>query len=212
MSTPEHHLEIETKLDIDAGVELPDLLLDGDVAGCGVVAITDPVLHELDAGYWDTQDLRLLGARITLRRRTGGTDEGWHLKLPPESVSDAAAGTPGARTEIRLPLGGTEVPAAIRRQIAPLLEGRPLIPVATLCTRRTVRVALDERGTALVEIADDVVTASRPDGHADQWREVEVELLDGSPDQLAAVTRALVRNGARPTSRASKLGRALRRT
>lgn len=211
MSEPERHLEIETKLEIDAGVALPDLLLDGAVIGCGVVAVTDPVVHDLDAGYWDTQDLRLLDARITLRRRTGGTDAGWHLKLPVDPATAADPAAPDARTEIRLPLGGAEVPAAILEHVAALLEGRPLVPVAAIRTRRTVRVALDERGTALVEIADDEVTASRPDGHSDHWREVEVELLDGSTDQLAAVADGLVAGGARPTSRVSKVGRALGR-
>ena len=35
----------------------------------------------LVAVYYDTPDLRLLRAKITLRRRTGGSDAGWHLKL-----------------------------------------------------------------------------------------------------------------------------------
>lgn len=208
MSEPEYHLEIETKLEIDACCTLPDLLLDEAVIGCGVVTITDPVVYELEAGYWDTAELRLLDTRITLRRRTGGTDPGWHLKLPadPEMID-----IPGARTEIRLPLGGTEVPDAIRQEVAEVVDDRPLVPVATLRTRRTVRVARDEQGLALVEIADDEVSASRPDGHRDHWREVEVELVDGNPDQVSAVVAALVRSGARPTSRASKLGRALGR-
>ena len=42
---------------------------------------TDEVFH-LVAVYYDTDALDLAANRITLRRRTGGKDDGWHLKLP----------------------------------------------------------------------------------------------------------------------------------
>jgi hypothetical protein len=35
-----------------------------------------------EADYYDTDDLRLIRGGITLRRRRGGDDAGWHLKLP----------------------------------------------------------------------------------------------------------------------------------
>lgn len=208
MTDPDHHLEIETKLEIDPGVALPDVLQNGAVVGAGIVALSDPVVHDLEAAYWDTVDLRLLDARHTLRRRTGGTDAGWHLKLPaPVEVS----GEPGARSELRLPLGDTQVPAVVADRVAPLLDGGSLVPVATLRTRRTVQIALDALGTAVLEIADDEVSATRPDGHTDRWREIEVEILDGTTDQLTAVVDALVAGGARATPRASKVARALGR-
>ena len=66
----------------------------------------------LEAEYYDTDDLRLIRNGITLRRRRGGSDAGWHLKLP--------AGT-DTRREIRLPLGraGARCPA----QLAGLVRG-----------------------------------------------------------------------------------------
>src|SRR4051794_32661759 len=54
----------------------------------------EPVECALSAVYFDTEDLRLARSGVTLRRRTGGSDDGWHLKLP--------AG-PDARDEVRLP-------------------------------------------------------------------------------------------------------------
>ncbi|MFQ3560220.1 CYTH domain-containing protein [Streptomyces gramineus] len=42
----------------------------------------DQGTEELDAVYYDTDDLRLIGASATLRRRTGGDDASWHLKPP----------------------------------------------------------------------------------------------------------------------------------
>ena len=51
---------------------------------------------DLSATYYDTADLRLLRSRMTLRRRRGGSDAGWHLKLPAGADS---------RDEVRHPLG-----------------------------------------------------------------------------------------------------------
>ena len=45
-------------------------------------AVTGPEQVELEATYFDTAGLDLVGAGITLRRRVGGEDEGWHVKLP----------------------------------------------------------------------------------------------------------------------------------
>ena len=57
-----------------------------------------------DALYFDTADLALAARRITLRRRDGGADEGWHLKLPdrlrrPDTRTGSAATSPRHRTE-----------------------------------------------------------------------------------------------------------------
>jgi uncharacterized protein YjbK len=38
--------------------------------------------QQLDAVYFDTRGHDLAVHHVTLRRRTGGNDAGWHLKLP----------------------------------------------------------------------------------------------------------------------------------
>ena len=43
------------------------------------------------AVYHDTEDLRLIRWGVTLLRRAGGADEGWHLKLPVEGAGDGVA-------------------------------------------------------------------------------------------------------------------------
>ena len=91
MSTLDSSLEIERKYAVDAGFVLPDLS-----AVPGVAAVTGPDIYHLTAVYLDTPGLDLAAAHITLRRRTGGTDAGWHLKLP--------AGTE-TRREVHAPLG-----------------------------------------------------------------------------------------------------------
>src|SRR4051794_41787152 len=50
--------------------------------------LTGPTEMEIDNSYLDTADLRLAAAGVTLRRRSGGGESGWQLKLP------AGAGTP----------------------------------------------------------------------------------------------------------------------
>ena len=197
------HTEIERKFDVEETFVLPDL---GGVPG--VASVGAPVVHELAATYHDTADLRLATAKITLRRRTGGTDEGWHLKLP------AAA---GARRELQSPLGRA-VKAPPRAVLAPVLgivRRAPASPVATLHTRRTLVSLFGEDGRVLAEVADDQVTGTALPATAGEaavvttWREVEVELVDGDEELLGAVGAELVVSGARPSASAAKLTRVL---
>jgi CHAD domain-containing protein len=200
------HLEVESKYDVDDAFELPPLEgLDG------VATVDPPVEHGLEAVYHDSEDLRLLRARVTLRRRTGGPDAGWHLKLP--------AGT--ARRELHAPLGRAvkKPPRALLAPVTGLLRGASTGPVATLRTRRVVTSLRDADGRLLAEVADDRVTATVPAPGPDQptevhaWREVEVELGAGSGEDMvvlaAAVGQRLTAAGARPSATASKVGRVL---
>lgn len=194
--------EVERKFDVDDDFALPSL--DGLP---GVAEVGGPRRHELDATYFDTTDLRLLRNRTTLRRRTGGEDAGWHLKLPRRD---------GERDEVRRPLGRSTraVPPVLRAAAEVHLRGADLVPVVRLRTRRLVTLLCDRDGGVLAEVADDEVVAELPavDGFpaAERtWREVEVELVGGAPDLLAAVGRRLVRSGARVSASRSKLGRAL---
>lgn len=66
--------EIERKYDVETSTAMPELSDIGRVDGPNVV--------ELEALYFDTATNDLARERITLRRRTGGKDAGWHLKLP----------------------------------------------------------------------------------------------------------------------------------
>jgi inorganic triphosphatase YgiF len=200
------HLEIEQKFDVEAGFTLPDLT---SVPGCQ--AVSAPVTYELSATYYDTPGNRLAASKITLRRRTGGTDEGWHLKLPSAMVAGGAQ----ARREIHAPLAdGQEghVPARLAEVVSDVTAGLPLSPIASLATRRTVHTLLRATSDVLAEVADDQVTGRR-DGAAGQplrWREVEAEVPEGTPPVvLAAIAELLLAAGARPASKGSKLARVL---
>jgi inorganic triphosphatase YgiF len=194
------HLETERKYDADLDFVLPDLS-----AVPGMASVTEPEFYQLSATYFDTEDLRLAAHHVTLRRRTGGTDEGWHLKLPVR---------PGTRRELHVPLSeGTDtVPPRLEAMVADITEGKPLRPVALLETGRTVRRLIGPVGDVLAEVADDAVTARRlgqPDESPLRWREIEVEIVSGQPGLLDTVGKLLQEAGARPSQSSSKLGRVL---
>ncbi|OAA23377.1 hypothetical protein UG55_103874 [Frankia sp. EI5c] len=191
--------EVERKFDVDRTFVLPAL-----TRVPGVSSVSGVEERHLDAVYYDTDDLRLARNRLTLRRREGGHDQGWHLKLP--------AGD-GERDEIQRPPGepGT-IPDEFLDLLAAHLRGRALRPVAQLSTIRRARLLRDADGTDLIEIADDIVKA-RTMGAATvvtTWREVELEAVgDAGAAVLPAAGRALRTAGARPSRAPSKLVRAL---
>jgi CHAD domain-containing protein len=169
----------------------------------GVAAVSELPEQLLDAIYYDTADLRLIRAGITLRRRTGGEDAGWHLKLP------AGADT---RDEIRLPLTGADgpVPEELTALVRANTRGAALAPVVRIQTRRHVLRLLDGAGRALAEIAADHVSAEPADGStATAWDEIEAELVTGGPALLTAIDQQLRRVGARTAATKTKPQRAL---
>jgi CHAD domain-containing protein len=205
-STPQRHPEIETKLDLPADVPLPRLTNRKQLVAVGLPGVGPDISYELDATYYDTAGLDLLRSRLTLRRRTGGEDAGWHLKLP-----DVGRG----RTEVTLPLDVQDdhrVPEALADLVRGAARGRDLVPVARLHNHRVVRHLLDDAGERRIEVADDTVTATplQPGGGESQtWRELEAEVVGGDAEQLAATVAVLRSAGATPAAGPSKLGRAL---
>ena len=190
------HREVERKLRVHAMFDLPDLVSSGVAAG-----VRDHPTFTMNAVYHDTGQLTLFRWGITLRRREGGHDEGWHMKLP-------VAGADGsARDELRLPLDAGpvgSVPGAFVEVVAPLLRELPLSAVVTLSTERTPHVLLDATGRELVEVVDDVVTVLRDGRIVSVFREIEVEAVDpDDPEAHAAMARVvtlLESLGAEPSS------------
>ncbi|TDV53596.1 CYTH and CHAD domain-containing protein [Actinophytocola oryzae] len=190
--------ELETELKYEAGDDLPPL---ADLPG--ISGVEGPQEVRLSAVYYDTADQRLARHGATLRRRTGGADEGWHLKVPVGGDS---------RVELRLPLDSAPATNAPPEELAELTfgmtRGIELRPVAQLKTkRRTWR--LTGPGGLVAEVADDRVTARRLDSTdaADKWHELEVELAD--PAAGPALDRALRKAGLRRSRHRSKLARVM---
>jgi CHAD domain-containing protein len=195
---------VETELKYEAGADLPSLR---DLPG--VTDVDGPRLERLDAVYFDTADLRLARHGATLRRRTGGDDAGWHLKVPAGGDS---------RTELRLPLevGPGAATNAPPDELADLTfgmaRGAEIRPVAQVKTARQVWLLVGRKGRQLAEVADDRVSARRLDpdlieSGVDEWHELEIELSD--PDTAKGFDRALRKAGLRRARHSSKLARVL---
>jgi CHAD domain-containing protein len=191
--------ETERKYEAQPGRVLPRLDSLPQVA-----ATSGPQEQVLEAEYYDTHDLRLIRNGITLRRRRGGSDAGWHLKLPLGGDT---------RREIRRPLGrgGRTVPAELARLVQGYTRGGQLRPVARINTRRQVFTLVDAAGDSLAELAaDDVSAQTLGDETAiSQWSEVELELTGGGPKLLKDADARLRREGLQLAGNRAKLERAL---
>jgi CHAD domain-containing protein len=208
------HLEVERKFDVGESTVSPSF--EGIAA---VARVEKSPIQSLDALYFDTPAHDLARNKVTLRRRTGGTDAGWHLKLP--------AG-PDARTEVRAPLDASDdatVPSELLDVVLAIVRDRPIEPVARITTQREGQVLYGVEGTALAEFSNDHVTAwsAGAPGDSDsgpaeqQWREWELELLEtgrannGTADTelLNRLSNRLLDAGAAPAGHGSKLARVL---
>ncbi|WP_285748883.1 CYTH and CHAD domain-containing protein [Lentzea sp. NBRC 105346] len=192
--------ETERKYEAASGSSLPAL---GDVPG--VAAEAGPEQLDLEATYFDTADLRLAKAGLTLRRRTGGDDAGWHLKLPKGTDS---------REELRLPLGRAtkKPPKDLASLVRVHTRGAELGPVAQIKTSRQRWQLVDDAGQLLVEVVDDVVTAQTmgESTTTNSWREIEVELGEnGTPELLDTVEERLGDAGIHRSEATSKLAQLL---
>ena len=197
-------VEVESKFEVDEHTPLPT------VDALAPLVADVPVEHQLSATYYDTADLSLTRHKVTLRRRTGGDDEGWHLKLPARD----------GRVELQAPLGDGDpgddvVPEELVSAVAGLVRRRPLEPIARIDNRRHVLTLRDPEGAAVIELCDDRVSTESfvADGPAAGWREWETELVDPArPDAhelLATVATACAAAGATASSSSSKLARTI---
>ncbi len=181
--------------DVDPDFVMPDL--DG-LDGAGRVDRAESVLVST---YHDTADHALLAQGVTLCRHSGAED-GWELTVPAK------------RSPTRIQVPSTDepgIPTRMNELVTGVVGDRPLITVATVTTRRLSHRMLDDAGE-LLTLTDDHVTASAAgDGSAvaSAWREVRLEAVT-APEPLLGAVRERVRDaGARPSSGASTLRRAL---
>lgn len=206
-------LEIERKYDVEDATPLPDW-----TGIPGVVAVGRPELRALDARYLDTADQQLAHARVAVRRRTGGPDAGWHIKISaPDGKHEwgwPLDGDPDAASDDDLT--AVPVPDAV---VAALAEwaAPPFIPLARIRNARVAYALRDANGGLVAEFVDDRVNARDERGGGESsWREWELELGPAAPSdpvdraELFAVADTLVlAAGGRIAASGSKLARAL---
>lgn len=182
------------------------------------VGSTTTEVRNLSAIYLDTEDLRLTRSKHTLRRRTGGPDEGWHLKAPGTggrleygvALSEGFVSGEGKDAEYVVP---TELLAPVRA----IVRNHPLQPIAQVDNERHVTTVFAHDGTPMAEFADDHVTATSflDGGTTTTWREWEIELLGNWANRpegaavMAAMSKVVEVAGAVPSESPSKLATAL---
>ncbi len=206
---PRHSLEVERKYDVEAATPLVDWR-----RLPGVETVDAAEVRALDARYLDTGDGDLGRALIALRRRTGGPDEGWHIKRA----------TPEGKLESWWPLEDADeadadepvVPAEIRAELAEVSAG-PFAAVARIRNARDAYALRDADGRVVAEFVDDHVTATDlRSGRESAWREWELELGPAAPSDSAGVAalfdaadELVLGAGGRLAASESKLARAL---
>ncbi len=198
-------IEREVKLGAPAAFEVPDL-----AAALPEVTVERETSLDLDAVYFDTPSLALIGQGVTLRRRTGEGAPRWTLKLPAADRSGAAL----VRSEIDIEDPSMQPPHVLLEQVQSWSAEAEVEPVATVRTARQ-RIRLVTADGITVELADDRVTASAR-GHEVSFRELEAEVVDigGAREDdvvrlLDRLTLVLQDAGAGPADPTPKLARVL---
>jgi CHAD domain-containing protein len=204
--------ELEWTLDVPADLTPSDVVDDAATIG---LALTDGTSYTLDATYFDTSRFDLARRGATLRRREGGVDAGWHLKLPARTHSRHPHPDAELRDEVMLPLSASSTgpPAELARIVRAWTLDAPMVPIAIITTRRSVHTLRDAEGRLVGELADDDVTALRPGDDGSEpltrFRQWEVEARPDGATECAAFVDALAAQGAQAATTASKLRRAL---
>ncbi len=172
-------IEREIKLAAPPHFELPDLT--DAIPDAVVTAIPS---RRLRATYWDTPDLRLSRAGVSLRYRVeeGEDTSGgrWTLKLPGGSHTSTLT-----RRELDFEGAAGSVPPGAAKLVRAYVRNSTLGRVARLDSRRTRLEVADLSGHPLVELDDDVVSVMDGRRVLARFREVEVELAPDAPDWVA---------------------------
>ena len=179
--------EVEVRFDVPADATIPDLTVISDVIGT-----SEPAVQELTAHYFDTADQDLARAGIRLRRRTGGDDSGWHLKLPIDATR---------RHKIQVPLGRAvhTVPKVLREAVEATVRGATLHEIREERVRRQMVQLRGAEDRVLLEFRDNLIADTpRENGTAGKTnvtRQWELELVDGDPAHLQAAAKVLRKAG-----------------
>lgn len=190
--------EREVKFEVDLDFRLPDL---EGVAGVAVRPASELLL---EATYYDTRRLDLARWGVTIRYRgSPGSSGKWTVKLPSEPGQ-----TRGllSRAEIDFQGSPEMIPPGALELVRDFTRGRRLREISRLTTsrRRYELLRQDVQDTqhaqdVYAELDDDGVEYETAGGATGRFREVEVELSEGSDESLLpGLAKALKDAGARP--------------
>ena len=151
-STPtKQHVETEFKFRVPANFELPSFPQ-------SLGTWTTEATRNMDAIYWDTTDATLLRWGITMRTRSGGGDDGWHLKIPTRPREQPKGAS--VRTELHRDPTSATPPIEFLEMLSTVLQGSDVLPIARVRTERNPQALTGPSGQ-IVELVDDRVTLTR---------------------------------------------------
>jgi CHAD domain-containing protein len=177
--------EVELKLQVHGPLEFPDFR---QVEG--IAEVTELPSQNLRATYYDTSDLRLARNGITLRYRTGESENGvWTLKLPFEHRLFA-------REELNYDGTPSSIPQDAQRLVTAFTRSARLQTVTRIQTRRRRWHLKGVEGDPVAELVDDEVSVREGHRVAVRWREVEVEALSDSTEPIEKTSALLQEAGA----------------
>lgn len=189
--------EREVKLAAPPAFRLPDLA--GALDGFDAVE-TEP--RRFQTVYVDTADLRVARWGCSLRHREG---QGWTVKLPTNANGRALV-----RGEYLIAGDARRVPGEAADLLRAYVRGAELRPVVRLRTLRRRLELRDAAGRPVGEIVDDEVSVMEGARVAGRFRELEVEVDDGVPDEVLGTLVAELRaRGAGSVDNTPKYLRAL---
>lgn len=170
------------------------------------VAFEKPRTRLLRSIYWDTPEHVLAKKNVALRVRRDGRR--WIQTVKTKQELSSGLSQAG---EIESPASGGRLSVetipdeAVRNDLLKWINGAPLQPVCETIIRRAATLVSLPDGTR-AELAVDIgqIVAGQLSA---ELREVEIELIDGSPAGLFAIARTIFPEGGVAFSRLSKSGR-----
>lgn len=187
-------VELERKYEIFQDAEAPTKFQEANLTGGSSTTM------QLRAVYYDTPELDLARVACAVRKRSGGIDDGWHLKQKIAGGSNEYSWGPAEK-----------VPAEILDLVTEFtgVKKPELIPVANLNSERKQTELIDETGKLRCFFVDDLVSAfDRLENIGRAWREWEVELVEGPENVLQEIEASLLKAGAFVSPNHSKIARA----
>jgi inorganic triphosphatase YgiF len=153
-----------------------------------LAAVPATELH-LSSRYFDTPERDLSAARVALRLRSVRQGRGRARWVQTLKTAGAGDGSLSSRNEWEAPVRSGQIdPAALQTTAWPVLDtqGKWLAQLApcfeTTCVR-TLRRVPGPQGS-LIEVALDVGDIRAGDGRREALLELELELIEGTPDDL----------------------------
>ena len=153
------------------------------------------------ATYWDTEDLRLVRAGVTLHH----ADDGWHLALP------RPAGAVAVAPATQRPQGDPGAPPAVATDlVTAFARGAPLDAIATLRTTQRRVPVYSASGTLIGAVVDEEIEVVDGERTTPRVRELGIESQLGMTRQQRAALLARLRSaGTEPMDPVSPIVRVL---